>query len=94
MKEFIESSGNVFADLGLANAPELQFKSQLGLEIRRAIEAAGISQAEAAKLAGTGQARISRIVNHRTAEMSVESLMRVLNALGYRISVQVEKIAA
>jgi predicted XRE-type DNA-binding protein len=91
-KEFIKGSGNAFADLNLPNAPELQFKSQLGLEIRRAIEAKGLTQSAAAKLTGTDQSRISKIVNYRTAEMSIDRLIRVLHALGYRIPVQVEPL--
>lgn len=87
-----KGSGNAFADLNLPNAPELQFKSQLGLEIRCAIEAKGLTQSAAAKLVGTDQSRISKIVNYRTAEMSIDSLIRVLHALGYRIPVQVEPL--
>jgi len=43
-------------------------------------------------MAGTDQSRISKVVNYRTAEMSIDSLIRVLHALDYRITVQVETL--
>ncbi len=43
-----ESSGNVFDDLGLADADTLLAKSVLALHIKRAIQARGLTQQEAA----------------------------------------------
>ena len=46
---FIESSGNVFADLGLENADELQLKSGLASEMSAGVESRGWTQVEAAR---------------------------------------------
>ena len=42
-------SGNVFADLGIPDAEELQTKVQLAVAIKREITARGWSQARAAE---------------------------------------------
>ena len=46
--EFVESSGNVFADLGLSNPDERMAKAELALAITRHIRARGLNQTEAA----------------------------------------------
>jgi len=91
-REFIDSSGNVFEDAGFKDAEERLFKADLAIEIWRIIEAKGLSQAEAAGIAGVSQPRISKILNDRTASISVDSLLRILYALGYRVPVQVEPV--
>ncbi len=48
--EFFVGSGNVFADLGLLDAEELQLKSHLGIEIRLVIKAKRLSREQAAQL--------------------------------------------
>ena len=46
------SSGNVFADLGLADADKLKIKTGLVIEIRKAMQSLGLTQQEAAKRMG------------------------------------------
>ncbi|HEB72006.1 MAG TPA: XRE family transcriptional regulator [Nitrospirae bacterium] len=57
--EYTESSGNVFADLGLENSEELLAKSRLALEILRIIKKRKLTQAKAAKILDTDQSQIS-----------------------------------
>ena len=56
-----EGSTNVYADLGYADAAEMQGKSQLAGEIARAIKARRLTQDAAAALLGIDQSKISRI---------------------------------
>jgi len=84
-----ESSGNVFADLGLPNAPELQAKADLALEISRSIEERGLTQSQAAELLGIDQPKISALVRGRLGGFSMERLYRFLNALGKDIEIVV-----
>ena len=56
-----EGSTNVYADLGYADAAEMQRKSQLAGEIARAIKARRLTQDGAAVLLGIDQSKISRI---------------------------------
>jgi predicted XRE-type DNA-binding protein len=89
--EFTESSGNVFADLGLPDADELYAKATLSLIIARMIRDRGLTQAEAAKLLGTTQPKISELVRGRLAGFSMERLFRYLNALGMNVRIHVSE---
>ena len=89
--EVTESSGNVFADLGLPDADELYAKATLSLIIARMIRDRGLTQAEAAKLLGTTQPKISELVRGRLAGFSMERLFRYLNALGMSVRIQVSE---
>lgn len=82
-------SGNVFADLGLPNASELQAKADLAHEISRIIDERGFTQAEAAELLGVDQPKISALVRGRLSGFSMERLYRFLNALGKDIEIVV-----
>jgi predicted XRE-type DNA-binding protein len=83
------SSGNVFADLGLADADDLLAKANLALHIRRIIKARKLTQAQAAKLLGLDQPKVSSIVNGRLEGFSTDRLMRFLNDLGCDVQISV-----
>jgi len=86
-------SGNVFADLGLPNAGELEAKADLALEISRAIADQGLTQAEAADVLGIDQPKVSALVRGRLSGFSMERLYRYLNALGKDIEIVVRPAA-
>ena len=50
-------SGNVFADLGLADAEKLKIKSGLVIQITKAMRKLGLTQVEAARRMGIAQSR-------------------------------------
>ena len=56
-----EGSTNVYADLGYADAAEMQRNSQFAAEIARAIKARRLTQQRASGLLGVGQFKVSRI---------------------------------
>lgn len=85
------SSGNVFADLGLADAEDLMTKTNLALHIRSAIERLGLTQAEAAKRLGLDQPKISAIVNGRLDGFSADRLLRFLSALGCDVEIRISE---
>jgi predicted XRE-type DNA-binding protein len=89
--EVTESSGNVFADLGLPDADELYAKSLLSILIARTIRDRGITQTEAARLLGTTQPKISDLFRGRLSGFSLERLFRFLNALGKSVRIQVSE---
>ena len=65
MTKVIESSGNVFADLGF-DAPEaenLKLRAQLMMELEGFIHDSRLTQTEAAELLGLHQSRISDLVS-------------------------------
>jgi predicted XRE-type DNA-binding protein len=84
-----ESSGNVFADLGLPNAEQELVKAQLTLQIYRIIKQRGMTQAETAKVLGVKQPHVSLLVRNRAGSFSVGRLMEFLTALGQDVEVTV-----
>ena len=64
------SSGNVFADLGLPHAEKLKIKSGLVIEITRAINRLGLTQAEAGRRMGISQPKVSRMMRGEFANLS------------------------
>ncbi len=75
------SSGNVFADLGFANAGERQTKVRLAFAINEILERRRLPQTRAARLLGINQPKISALSNYRLEGFSVERLMHFLTAL-------------
>lgn len=87
--EFRRSSGNVFADLGLANAEKLKIKTGLVVEIRKAMRTLGLTQQAAAKRMGVSQAKVSGMMRGNFTNLSERKLMDCLNRLGYDIEIKV-----
>lgn len=85
------SSGNVFADLGLPDADKLQIKSELTVEIAKAIRERGFTQVEAAERMGLTQPKVSSLLRGEFSNFSERKLMDCLNRLGYDIEIRVRK---
>lgn len=83
-------SGNVFADLGLANAEKLKIKSGLMIEITRAVRKFELTQEEAGRRMGISQPKVSALLRGDFANFSERKLMNCLNRLGYDIEIRVK----
>jgi predicted XRE-type DNA-binding protein len=88
--DYTISSGNVFADLGLPNPEELLAKAELANKITVLIRKRGLTQAQAAKLLGVDQPKISSLIRGRLTGFSIERLIRFLLLLGQDIRISVE----
>jgi len=88
-KDYTKSSGNVFADLGLANPEERLLKARLAYEIIRIVERKGWTQAEAAEAMGLDQPKVSYLRRGRLAGFSTDRLFRLLNRLGHNVEVRI-----
>lgn len=84
-----ESSGNVFADLGLSDPEERLAKADLAIAISREIESRDLTQAEAADLLGVAQPDVSNLMRGRLVGYSIERLTRLLNALGQDVEIRI-----
>ena len=84
------STGNVFADLGLADAGEHLIKAGLVVRISRTIRRRKLTQADAANLMGIDQPKISAMLSGQFRGYSVERLMRFLVALGHDVEIVVK----
>src|SRR3984893_18157897 len=87
----IQSSGNVFEDLGLRDAGEKQTRVRLAVAINQIIDARHLSQTAAARLLDINQPKISALVNYRLEGFSVERLMNFLNALDRDVEIVIRK---
>jgi len=87
--EVHEGSGNVFADLGLADADKLKIKTGLVIEIRKAMQRRALTQQQAAQLMGLTQPKVSGMMRGDFANLSERKLMDCLTRLGYDIEIKV-----
>ncbi|WP_313332944.1 helix-turn-helix transcriptional regulator [Comamonas sp.] len=87
--EVQRSSGNVFADLGLADAEKLKIKTGLVIEIRKAMKSRGLTQQEAAKRMGLTQPKVSDMMRGDFSNLSERKLMDCLTRLGYDIEIKI-----
>jgi len=85
------SSGNDFADLGIADAEERQTKVRLALAINQVLDQRRLPQAEAARRLGINQPKISALSNYRLEGFSVERLMHFLSALGRDVEIVIRR---
>lgn len=87
----LESSGNVFEDMGLPNPEERQLKARLAMKIYDEIETQAWTQAEAADFLGLSQPDISRLTRGILKGFSIERLLGLLVTLGYCVTVHIER---
>lgn len=85
--QFVESSGNVFADLGLEDANALLVKSDLMIAISREIQRRGLTQAQAANVVGMTQSDISNIARGKGERYSQQRLLDALRHLGLDVEI-------
>jgi predicted XRE-type DNA-binding protein len=84
-------SGNVFEDLGLRNARELQIKADLAITIGQIIAKRGMSQVKAATVLGVDQPKVSAIVRGHLEKFSIERLCEFLTRLGCDVNIEVRQ---
>jgi predicted XRE-type DNA-binding protein len=87
-----ESSGNVFADLGLRDSRVRLIKADLAHRICQIIISRELTQTRAAKLMGLDQPKISALRQGKLKGFSVERLFRCLNDLGQEIEISIRDV--
>lgn len=92
--EVHRGSGNVFADLGLADAEKPKIKTGLVIEIRKAMRNRGLTQQDAAKRMGITQPKVSDIMRGDFTNLSERKLMDCINRLGDDIEISVRPARA
>lgn len=84
-----ESSGNIFADMGLANPEERFLKSKLARLVNKAVEAKGWTQTVTAQVLGITQPDVSELSRGRLKNFSVERLIYFLSKLNKKVVISV-----
>jgi predicted XRE-type DNA-binding protein len=87
--EVLETSGNVFADIGLPNPEERLAKADLAIRIASTLRARRLTQARAARILKIDQPKVSRLLRGRLSGFSTERLMHFLTLLGRDIEIVV-----
>lgn len=87
-----KSSGNVFRDLGFARhkAENVKIRSDLMIRLSTFIAAGQFTQAQAARLLGVTQPRISDLVRGKIDRFSVDGLIEMLGRTGACIAIVVK----
>ena len=87
----IDSSGNVFADLGLRYTQSDMLKVHIAHAITVTLRKRRLTQARAAEIIGTDQAKLSDIVRGRLKSFGVERLLSYLLLLGRDVDVRISR---
>jgi predicted XRE-type DNA-binding protein len=84
-------SGNVFADMGFSasDVAELDAKSALIDAIGETIARRKLTQQDAAKLCGTDQPTLSKVLRGRMESVTIDRLASWLTALGRTVEIHV-----
>ena len=84
-----ESSGNIFADLGLSSPQERLVKAELVHQICQAIISRRLTQTKAAEIMGLDQPKVSALMHGKLKGFSLERLFQCLNDLGHEIQITI-----
>jgi predicted XRE-type DNA-binding protein len=88
--EVTRGSGNVYRDLGHANADVKQLKALLAAEILKALDRERLSVRRAQVRTGIAAADFSRIRNADLGRFTLDRLMSIINRLGSRVEVRLK----
>lgn len=86
------SSGNVFRDLGFADAEERLLKANLAIKIAQLIDKKGWTQAQTAERIGLDQPKVSRLLRGQLSGFSADRLFSILNRLGHSVEVRISAV--
>ena len=89
--EVEKSSGNVYADVGVANADEMLVKAKLASKIGEILMARGWSQMEASEVLGLPQPKLSNMLRGHFRGISEAKMMDCLTRLGRDVKIVIGK---
>lgn len=94
--EFEEGSSDVFADLGFGpeEAEELTAKTTLILAVKGVMTDRALTQKQAAKVCGTDQPTLSKVLHGRMDSVTLDRLAHWLTALGQDVEITVRPAPA
>ena len=90
-RDYVESSGNVFADLGLPKPDDLLAKAELTAKIIEKIQRRRLTQNQAASILGIDQPKVSALKQGHLSSFSIERLMRFLVLHGRDVEITVKQ---
>ena len=87
--KFEESSGNVFADLGLKDADRLLARAQIGYHVFKILEEKKLKQREISGILGIAQPDVSHLMNGHFSRFTTDKLLDFLKRLDRKVTIEV-----
>ncbi|MFO0888244.1 MAG: helix-turn-helix transcriptional regulator [Isosphaeraceae bacterium] len=87
--EHEQSSGNVFADLGLPEAGDLLARAKLGFHVYELLKARGLKQRGMAALLGVKQPEVSHLMNGHFNRFTTDKLLDFLLRLDRKVTIRI-----
>jgi predicted XRE-type DNA-binding protein len=86
-RDILNSSGNVFVDLGFSpdEAAVLQMRAELMAGLRKFIKAKKLTQVKAAEILGVSQSRVSDLIRGKWERFSLEMLITLATRAGMHV---------
>lgn len=86
----VNSSGNVFIDLGYSpdEAAILQIRADLMADVRKFIKAKKLTQVKAAEMLGVSQSRVSDLIRGKWERFSLEMLITLATRAGMHVTLK------
>lgn len=85
------TTDNIFRDLGLPDAEELNIKANLAIELGQIIRKRGLTQTQAAAVLKIDQPRVSALLRGHLEKFSMEKLCDYLRALGCDVAIRIHE---
>jgi predicted XRE-type DNA-binding protein len=89
-KTVVNSSGNVFIDLGYSpdEAAVLQMRADLMADLRKFIKTKKLTQTKAAEILGVSQSRVSDLIRGKWERFSLEMLITLATRAGMHVTLK------
>jgi predicted XRE-type DNA-binding protein len=89
--KFEESSGNIFADLGLEDSDELYARARIGVHVFRILKDKKLKQREIARVLGIAQPDVSHLMNGHFSRFTTDKLLDFLKRLNQKVKIEVSR---
>jgi len=87
--EFEKSSGNVYDDLGLDDAGELQARGEIGMRVVRLLKERNLKQRQIAAMLGIRQSEVSHLVNGHFSRFTTDKLFDFLRRMDQKVTIRI-----
>ena len=89
--KFEESSGNIFADLGLDDSGELLTRAQIGIHVFNILKNRKLKQREMAGILSIAQPDVSHLMNGHFSRFRTDKLLDFLKRLDQKVTIEVSR---
>ena len=91
MNDIEKGSANIFEDLGLPDAAEMQVKATLAAKIGEILKQRYLTQVQAAEILGMPQPKLSNMLRGQFRGISEAKMLECMNRLGRDVQIVVDK---